>query len=156
MSRPRRRNTTPMPASSRVRAAKPSAAICSRKPKCLVRNWAEAATSSTFSDTAEAVILTGPPGLGGALLCTKYRVQRTEVEEVFPIPSPRTGAGDPARTLRLLCRGPGAGPRHGPSQQLSVEKGVGAGTALPDAEGLEAVNMRRGRPGRRGGGGCPV
>jgi AcrR family transcriptional regulator len=62
---------------------------------------------------------------------------------VFPIPSPRTGAGDPARTLRLLWRDPAAVPRHGPSQQLSVEQVVAAATALADAENLEAVTMRR-------------
>lgn len=62
---------------------------------------------------------------------------------MFPIPSPRTGAGDPARTLRLLWRDPGAVPRHGPSQQLSVEQVVAAATTLADAEGLEAVTMRR-------------
>jgi len=62
---------------------------------------------------------------------------------VFPIPSPRTGAGDPARTLRLLWRDPAAVPRHGPSQQLSVDQVVAAATTLADAEGLEAVTMRR-------------
>lgn len=62
---------------------------------------------------------------------------------MFPIPSPRTGAGHPARTLRLLWRDPAAVPRHGPSQQLSVEQVVAAATALADAEGLEAVTMRR-------------
>src|ERR1700730_9336403 len=130
MSRPRRKNTTPIPASSRVRAAKPSAAIFSWKPKCAVRNWAEAATSSTFSDTAEAVILTGPPGLDGALLCTLYRVQRTETEEGFPIPSPRPGPGARPGPPGLLWRDRAAVPRHGPSQQLSVEQVVAAATAL--------------------------
>jgi AcrR family transcriptional regulator len=62
---------------------------------------------------------------------------------VFPIPSPRTGAGDPARTLRLLWRDPAAVPRRGPSQQLSVEQVVASATVLADAEGLEAVTMRR-------------
>ena len=62
---------------------------------------------------------------------------------MFPIPSPRTGAGHPARTLRLLWRDPAAVPRHGPSQQLSVEQVVAAATTLADAEGLEAVTMRR-------------
>src|SRR5947209_1968818 len=60
---PRRRNTTFMPVSSRARETKPSADICSANPKCVVRKWADAATSSTFSDTAEAVIFTGTPEL---------------------------------------------------------------------------------------------
>ena len=71
--------------------------------------------------------------------------------EVFPIPapipprtpSPRTGSGDPARTLQLLWRDPAAVPRHGPRQQLTVDQVVAAATALADAEGLEAVTMRR-------------
>ncbi len=73
--------------------------------------------------------------------------------EVFPIPSPapipsrtqspRAGAGDPARTLRLLWRDPAAVPRHGPRQQLTVDRVVAAATALADAEGLERVTMRR-------------
>ena len=63
--------------------------------------------------------------------------------EVFPIPSARTGAGDPARTLRLLWRDPAAVPRHGPRQGLTVDQVVAAATALADAEGLDAVTMRR-------------
>jgi AcrR family transcriptional regulator len=62
---------------------------------------------------------------------------------VFPIPSARTGAGDPARTLRLLWRDPAAAPRHGPRQGLTVSQVVDAATALADAEGLDAVTMRR-------------
>jgi AcrR family transcriptional regulator len=62
---------------------------------------------------------------------------------VFPIPSARTGAGDPARTLRLLWRDPAAGPRHGPRQGLTVSQVIDAATALADAEGLDAVTMRR-------------
>jgi AcrR family transcriptional regulator len=62
---------------------------------------------------------------------------------VFPIPSARTGAGDPARTLRLLWRDPAAVPRHGPRQGLTVSQVVDAATALADAEGLDAVTMRR-------------
>src|SRR5712691_6786348 len=58
-ARPRRRKTTFIPASSRAREAKPSAAISCRKPKWLVRNEAEAGTSATLRDTAEAVICTG-------------------------------------------------------------------------------------------------
>jgi AcrR family transcriptional regulator len=63
--------------------------------------------------------------------------------EVFPIPSARTGAGDPARTLRLLWRDPAATPRHGPRQGLTVDQIVAAATALADADGLDAVTMRR-------------
>jgi len=63
--------------------------------------------------------------------------------EVFPIPSARTGAGDPARTLRLLWRDPAATPRHGPRQGLTVDTIVTAATALADADGLDAVTMRR-------------
>src|SRR5215471_89278 len=55
--------TTFILASSRVREAKPSAAISSRNPKWVVRNVLDAATSSTLSDTADEVILIEPPGL---------------------------------------------------------------------------------------------
>jgi AcrR family transcriptional regulator len=63
--------------------------------------------------------------------------------EVFPIPSARTGAGDPARTLRLLWRDPAVVARHGPRQGLTVDQIVTAATALADAEGLDGVTMRR-------------
>src|SRR5215471_8959574 len=63
--------------------------------------------------------------------------------EVFPIPSARTGGGDPARTLRLLWRDPAATPRHGPRQGLTVDQIVTAATALADADGMDAVTMRR-------------
>jgi AcrR family transcriptional regulator len=59
------------------------------------------------------------------------------------IPSVRTGAGDPARTLALLWRDPAAVPRHGPRQHLTIDQVVAAATALADAEGLDAVTMRR-------------
>lgn len=62
---------------------------------------------------------------------------------MFPIPSARTGAGDPARTLRLLWRDPATGSRHGPRQGLTVNQVIDAATALADAEGLDAVTMRR-------------
>jgi AcrR family transcriptional regulator len=61
---------------------------------------------------------------------------------VFPIPSARTGAGDPARTLRLLWRDPAVVPRHGPRQGLTVDRIVASATALADADGLDAVTMR--------------
>lgn len=60
-----------------------------------------------------------------------------------PIPSPRTGAGDPARTLQLLWRDPGAVPRRGPRQGLTIDQIVAAATGLADAEGLDGVTMRR-------------
>ena len=56
----------------------------------------------------------------------------------------RSGAGDPARTLQLLWRGPAAdGSRRGPPQGLSVDAVIAAATSLADAEGLDAVSMRR-------------
>jgi AcrR family transcriptional regulator len=63
--------------------------------------------------------------------------------EVFPTSPARTGAGDPARTLRLLWRDPAAIPRHGPRQGLTVDQVVVAAIGLADAEGLDAVTMRR-------------
>jgi AcrR family transcriptional regulator len=62
---------------------------------------------------------------------------------VLPIPSARTGTGDPARTLRLLWRDPAALPRHGPRQGLTIDRVVAAATELADAGGLDAVSMRR-------------
>ena len=59
------------------------------------------------------------------------------------MPTPRSGAGDPARTLALLWRDPAAVPRHGPRQGLTVDAVVVAATRLADDEGLEAVTMRR-------------
>jgi AcrR family transcriptional regulator len=63
----------------------------------------------------------------------------------------RTGAGDPARTLALLWRRPadgtgteqGTGPRRGPKRGLSVDEVIRAAIALADAEGLDALTMRR-------------
>ena len=59
------------------------------------------------------------------------------------MPVQRSGAGDPARTLQLLWRDPAAVPRHGPRQGLSIDAVVDAATELADAEGLDAVTMRR-------------
>jgi AcrR family transcriptional regulator len=53
-----------------------------------------------------------------------------------------TGAGDPARTLELLWRRPGDGPRKGPRQGRSVDDIVAAATRIADADGLAAVTMR--------------
>lgn len=58
------------------------------------------------------------------------------------MPSDRTGAGDPARTLELLWRD-GTAPRHGPRRGLDGEAVVEAATDLADREGLDAVTMRR-------------
>jgi AcrR family transcriptional regulator len=59
------------------------------------------------------------------------------------VPVQRSGAGDPARTLQLLWRDPAAIPRHGPRQALSIDAVVDTATELADAEGLDAVTMRR-------------
>lgn len=55
----------------------------------------------------------------------------------------RTGAGDPARTLGLLWRAPGAGRNlRGPRQRTTVDAVVDAATAIADTDGLGAVTMR--------------
>jgi len=59
------------------------------------------------------------------------------------VPSERSSAGDPARTLELLWRGPTAAPRRGPERGLSLDDVVAAATELADREGLQAVTMRR-------------
>jgi len=59
------------------------------------------------------------------------------------VPAQRSGAGDPALTLRLLWRDPSAIPRHGPRQGLSIDGLVDAATDLADAQGLEALTMRQ-------------
>lgn len=61
------------------------------------------------------------------------------------MPTDRSSAGDPARTLQLLwreARGPAAHQR-GPRQTLTVDKIVDAAIELADAEGLAVVTMRR-------------
>jgi AcrR family transcriptional regulator len=56
----------------------------------------------------------------------------------------RTSAGDPARTLELLWRQPGARPsQRGPRQGLTVDEVVATAIAVADAEGVEALTMRR-------------
>ncbi len=61
------------------------------------------------------------------------------------MPIERSGAGDPARTLKLLWREPGdpADNRRGPRQGLSVEQVVAAAIGLADTDGLSAVTMRQ-------------
>lgn len=56
----------------------------------------------------------------------------------------RTSAGDPARTLELLWRQPtGSASGRGPRRRLSIDEIVEAATALADADGLDALTMRR-------------
>lgn len=57
----------------------------------------------------------------------------------------RSGAGDPARTLRLLWRhADEARPRRrGPQQGLSVDEIVNVAIVIADGDGLDAVTMRR-------------
>ncbi|SHN24726.1 TetR/AcrR family transcriptional regulator [Cryptosporangium aurantiacum] len=61
----------------------------------------------------------------------------------------RSSAGDPARTLALLWRSsenvdpPNGRTPRGPRPTLSVDRVVAVGISLADAEGLEAVTMRR-------------
>lgn len=59
------------------------------------------------------------------------------------MPSDRTSAGDPARTLALLWRDPAAVPARGPRRTLDLDAVVEAAIALADAEGLAAVTMRQ-------------
>jgi AcrR family transcriptional regulator len=56
----------------------------------------------------------------------------------------RSSAGDPARTLALLWRDDPEAPRRpGPRRGRSVDEIVGAAVELADAEGLDAVSIRR-------------
>jgi AcrR family transcriptional regulator len=56
----------------------------------------------------------------------------------------RTSGGDPVRTLELLWREPGHGTAaRGPKQGLTVDRVVSTAIALADADGLDAVTMRR-------------
>jgi AcrR family transcriptional regulator len=59
------------------------------------------------------------------------------------MPTERSSAGDPARTLQLLWREPGpADSRRGPRQGLSAERVAAAAIALADTDGLGSVTMR--------------
>ncbi|HEU4491990.1 MAG TPA: TetR/AcrR family transcriptional regulator [Jiangellales bacterium] len=60
-----------------------------------------------------------------------------------PVATARSSAGDPARTLRLLWRDAAAAPRRGPQRALDLDAVVAAAIAVADAEGLDAVTMRR-------------
>lgn len=60
------------------------------------------------------------------------------------MPTNRSSAGDPARTLELLWRQPGhAASQRGPRQTLTVDRVVEAAIGIADSNGLEAVTMRR-------------
>lgn len=55
----------------------------------------------------------------------------------------RSSAGDPARTLELLWRGPDGSVRtRGPKQRTTVDAVVAAAIRLADDDGLEALTMR--------------
>ncbi|MER5783420.1 TetR/AcrR family transcriptional regulator [Streptomyces mobaraensis] len=55
----------------------------------------------------------------------------------------RSGSGDPARSLKLLWRVPEDAPRRGPQQRLNIDTVVAVAIGLADADGLDAVTMRR-------------
>jgi AcrR family transcriptional regulator len=59
------------------------------------------------------------------------------------VPSDRTSAGDPARTLALLWRAPTIEPSRGPARGLDLDAVLSTATELADREGLDAVTMRR-------------
>jgi AcrR family transcriptional regulator len=58
------------------------------------------------------------------------------------MPTEQTGRGDPARTIALLW-GTGERPTRGPKPGLTVDRIVAAAIAIADADGLEALTMRR-------------
>jgi AcrR family transcriptional regulator len=58
------------------------------------------------------------------------------------VPTDRSSAGDPARTLALLWRQPPEGRRRGPARALDLDAVVAAAVGLADRDGLEAVTMR--------------
>ncbi|WP_295699142.1 TetR/AcrR family transcriptional regulator [Lapillicoccus sp.] len=59
------------------------------------------------------------------------------------MPTERTSAGDPARTLALLWRDGAAPPSRGPARGLDLDAVVASATELADREGLDSVTMRR-------------
>jgi AcrR family transcriptional regulator len=63
--------------------------------------------------------------------------------ENVQVPLDRSSAGDPARSLELLWRVPADAPRRGPQQRLNIDTVVAVALGLADADGLEAVTMRR-------------
>ena len=65
------------------------------------------------------------------------------VRDDVPVTIQRTGAGDPAHTLRLLWRDSATVSRHGPRQRLSVDTVVDTAIRLADTRGLDALTMRQ-------------
>jgi AcrR family transcriptional regulator len=65
------------------------------------------------------------------------------MSEDVHVPLDRSSAGDPARSLELLWRVPADAPRRGPHQRLNVDTVVAVAIGLADADGLDAVTMRR-------------
>ncbi|OEU87174.1 TetR family transcriptional regulator [Streptomyces abyssalis] len=59
------------------------------------------------------------------------------------MPVDSSSAGDPARSLELLWRVPADAPRRGPQQRLSIDTVVAVAVGLADADGLDALTMRR-------------
>lgn len=59
------------------------------------------------------------------------------------MPTDRTSAGDPARTLALLWRVPTTEHSRGPARGLDLDAVIAAAADLADREGLDAVTMRR-------------
>jgi AcrR family transcriptional regulator len=83
-------------------------------------------------------------GLVTNRLRTLYYVQSTTYIMLVVVVSARTSAGDPARTLELLWRRSSDGQAgHGPKRGLSLDQIVYQAIAVADAEGLDAVTMRR-------------
>jgi AcrR family transcriptional regulator len=58
------------------------------------------------------------------------------------MPTDRTSAGDPARTLALLWRTGDEAPRRGPRPRRSVDEVVEAAIAFADEAGLDALTIR--------------
>lgn len=56
--------------------------------------------------------------------------------------NPRSGAGDPVRTLELLWRTGAPAAARGPKQRSSVDAVVAAAIEIADAEGIGALTMR--------------
>ncbi len=54
-----------------------------------------------------------------------------------------TNAGDPARTIALLWRDESAIPRKGPRRALTLDQVIGAAIEVADADGLDALTIRR-------------
>src|SRR5690606_17374475 len=85
VDRPVRRKMRFIPASGRARETKPSAAICSVKPRWSVTKRAEAAGSATFRDRADEVIGKAAPwvGSGNSVRSTPYIVRLLPAREIF-------------------------------------------------------------------------